>query len=72
MAIDVRLSSLVLSYIIDKISFFEGLKLRLLPAKDIPKRPRVRIRMSLLEESGEKLLRYITLQNKSVTGIDDY
>ncbi|XP_049315268.1 uncharacterized protein LOC125779010 [Bactrocera dorsalis] len=108
--IDVRLSSMVLSYVLDnpagphpefdssetlrgyrvikcadqasldfltgsvaKISnAFVGLQLRLIPARDIPKRPRARIWLPPLEEPGEKLLRCIKLQNKSIPGIDEW
>lgn len=47
-------------------------KLKLIPAKDIPKRPRARIWLRPLEELGEKLLRCIKLQNKYVPGIDNW
>lgn len=51
---------------------FVGLKLRLIPAKDIPRRPRARICLPSLEEPGDKLLRYINLQNKDIPGIYDW
>ncbi|XP_050338155.1 uncharacterized protein LOC126764490 [Bactrocera neohumeralis] len=51
---------------------FVGLQLRLIPARDIPKRPRTRIWLPPLEEPGEKLLRCIKLQNKSIPSIDEW
>ncbi|XP_018788385.1 PREDICTED: uncharacterized protein LOC108968680 [Bactrocera latifrons] len=108
--IDVRLSSMVLSYVLDnpagpypefdssetvrgyrvikcanqssldfltgsvaKISnAFVGLQLSLIPAKDIPKRPHARIWLPPLEDSGEKLLRCIKLQNRAISGINKW
>ncbi|XP_039951613.1 uncharacterized protein LOC120768912 [Bactrocera tryoni] len=108
--IDVRLSSMVLSYVLDnpegpypefdssetvrgyrvikcadqssldfltgsvaKISnAFVGLQLRLIPAKDIPKRPRARIWLPPLADPGEKLLKCIKLQNRAISGINKW
>ncbi|XP_017477012.1 PREDICTED: uncharacterized protein LOC108367007 [Rhagoletis zephyria] len=45
---------------------FEGLKLKLIPARDIPRRPRARIWLPPIAEPGEKLLRCIKLHNKHI------
>ncbi|XP_011192178.2 uncharacterized protein LOC105218338 [Zeugodacus cucurbitae] len=69
----VRLSLDFLTGSIGKISdAFVGIKLKLIPAKDIPRRPRARIWLPPLEEPGEKLLRCIKLENKSIPGIDEW
>ncbi|XP_017471009.1 PREDICTED: uncharacterized protein LOC108362504 [Rhagoletis zephyria] len=108
--IDVRLSSLVMNYVLDnpegpypefdsseslrgyrvvkcadqfsldflagcvaKISdFFVGLKLKLISAKDIPRRPRARIWLPPMDEPGEKLLRCLKLHNKDIPAIEEW
>ncbi|XP_036318738.1 uncharacterized protein LOC118733455 [Rhagoletis pomonella] len=108
--IDVRLSSLVMNYVLDnpegphpefdsseslrgyrvvkcasqfsldflagcvaKISdTFVGLKLKLNPAKDIPRRPRARIWLPPMGEPGEKLLRCLKLHNKDIPAIEEW
>ncbi|XP_017486960.1 PREDICTED: uncharacterized protein LOC108375361 [Rhagoletis zephyria] len=51
---------------------FEGLKLKVIPAKDIPRRPRARIWLPPIAEPGEKLLRCIKLRNKNIPAIDEW
>ncbi|XP_036340879.1 uncharacterized protein LOC118750260 [Rhagoletis pomonella] len=108
--IDVRLSSLVMDYVLDNpegshpefdsseslrgyrvikcvdqfsLDFlagcvaeisdaFDGLKLKLIPAKDIPRRPRARIWLPPIAEPGEKLLRCVKLHNKNIPAIDEW
>ncbi|XP_017471907.1 PREDICTED: uncharacterized protein LOC108363143 [Rhagoletis zephyria] len=51
---------------------FVGLKLKLIPAKDIPRRPRGRIWLPPMDEPGEMLLRCIKLQNKDIPAIEKW
>jgi hypothetical protein len=57
---------------ITKISdAWEGLKLELIPAKDIPLRPRARIWLPKIEEDTKELLECLKLQNSQVP-MDDW
>ncbi|XP_017468332.1 PREDICTED: uncharacterized protein LOC108360522 [Rhagoletis zephyria] len=51
---------------------FEGLNLKLIPAKYIPRRRRARIWLPQIAKPGEKLLRCIKLHNKIIPAIDEW
>ncbi|XP_036325146.1 uncharacterized protein LOC118738329 [Rhagoletis pomonella] len=51
---------------------FVGLKLKLIPAKDIPRRPLARIWLPPMDEPGEKLLRCLKLHNKDIPVIEEW
>ncbi|XP_036328658.1 uncharacterized protein LOC118740988 [Rhagoletis pomonella] len=51
---------------------FVGMKLKLITAKDIPRRPRGRIWLPPMDELGEKLLRCIKLQNKDIPAVEKW
>ncbi|XP_017481408.1 PREDICTED: uncharacterized protein LOC108370575 [Rhagoletis zephyria] len=51
---------------------FEGLNLKLIPAKDITRRPRARIWLPPIAEPGEKLLWCVKVHNKNIPAIDEW